>query len=88
VHIVNAYVILGHPSDETDKKSIGDRRRQAIELCIARFDESTKSSFLSFYEQIDPYLNVDMENPVSVEGEAGQLESKEDDILSILTHQS
>jgi hypothetical protein len=89
VHIINAYVILGHPKDDTDKKAVGDRRIQAIELCIARFDESTKLSFLNFYENIDPYLNPDMENkPDSTEPQADNLESKDHDILSILTNQS
>jgi len=88
VHIVNAYVILGHPTDETDRKSIGERRKQAIELCIARFDESTKISFMNFYENIDPYLNMDDgSKPVEL-NESEQLESKEHDILSILTNQS
>ena len=87
VHIANAYFILGHPSDE-DKKMIGEVRKQAIELCISRFDDSTKSSFLSFYEQIDPYLNMDDGPEPAIEGEGTSLESKEDDILSILSNQS
>lgn len=88
VHIVNAYAILGHPSDETDKKKIGQVRKQAIELCIARFDESTKMSFLSFYENIDPYLNVDSAPVDSPESKQESLESEAHDILSILTNQS
>jgi MoxR-like ATPase len=87
VHIVNAYVILGHP-DENDKKSVGDRRRQAIELCIARFDESTKISFMNFYENIDPYLTVDMDSKQDSVNESEELKAEEHDILSILTNQS
>jgi MoxR-like ATPase len=87
VHIVNAYVILGHP-DESDKKSVGDRRRQAIELCIARFDESTKISFMNFYENIDPYLTVDMDSKQDSVNESEELKAEEHDILSILTNQS
>ena len=86
VHIINAYVILGHPADEEVKK-VGDTRRQAIELCIARFDESTKSSFISFYETLDPHLNTDVENPVPADAEPS-LEAKEHDIISILTNKS
>lgn len=88
VHIVNAYVILGHPSDESDKKEVGVRRKQAIELCIARFDESTKISFMNFYENIDPYLNMDDGSKQDSSNESESLESKEHDILSILTNQS
>lgn len=88
VHIVNAYVILGHPSDDSDKKEIGERRKQAIELCIARFDESTKISFMNFYENIDPYLNMDDGSKQDSLNESDSLESKEHDILSILTNQS
>lgn len=87
VHIINAYAILGHPSDESDKKALGETRRQAIELCIARFDDSTKSSFMNFYESIDPYLNEDPEKPVSEVTEPS-LEAKEHDIISILTNKS
>jgi len=87
VHIINAYAILGHPSED-DKVEIGKIRRQAIELCIARFDESTKSSFLSFYENIDPYLNSELDKPESAPQTEETLEAKEHDIISILTNKS
>lgn len=86
VHIINAYAILGHPSDE-DTKQIGSVRRQAIELCIARFDESTKTSFISFYETLDPFLNTDVDKPKTEDTEPS-LEAKEHDIISILTNKS
>jgi hypothetical protein len=86
VHIINAYAILGHPSED-DKKALGDIRRQAIELCIARFDDSTKTSFLNFYESIDPLLHPEMEKPVAAETEPS-LEAQEHDIISILTNKS
>lgn len=63
VHIANAYAILGHPQ-KSEKESIAsykskvyDIRRQAIQLCIARFDEYTKVSFMDFYDAIDQYKN-------------------------------
>ena len=40
VHIVNAYGIFGD-------------RKKAIEMCIARFDEDTKTSFLDLYSKCD-----------------------------------
>lgn len=86
VHIANAYSILGHPKVE-QKKAIGKVRRQAIQLCIARFDESTKISFLSFYENIDPYLSEDdssKETPPPSSHEY-KTEGEENDIISILT---
>jgi len=86
VHIINAYAILGHPGDQ-DVKKVGDVRRQSIELCIARFDESTKSSFMSFYETLDPHLNTDVEKP-KVDDAEPSLEAKEHDIISILTNKS
>lgn len=86
VHIINAYAILGHPEDN-DPKEVGNTRRQAIELCIARFDESTKASFMNFYESIDPLLNVDVEKPQNQEAEPS-LEAKEHDIIAILTNKS
>lgn len=86
VHIINAYAILGHPTED-DKKSIGDTRRQAIELCIARFDDSTKTSFMNFYESIDPLLYPEVEKSVEP-AEEPTLEAKEHDIISILTNKS
>lgn len=79
VHIVNAYAILGHAKD---KKEIGKIRKQAIQLCIARFDELTKHSFINFYDKIDPYLNIsdDMDNPTDL----SERISDNQDILSIL----
>ena len=40
VHIVNAFGIFGE-------------RKKAIEMCISRFDEDTKTSFLELYSKID-----------------------------------
>jgi len=85
VHIINAYAILGHPQDDADKKVIGNVRRQAIEMCISRFDESTKTSFMNFYENIDPFLNVDVVKETTQDEPT--LEAKEHDIISILTNQ-
>lgn len=89
VHIANAYAILGHP-DESDKRKIGNRRKQSIELCINRFDDSTKMSFIDFYETIDPYLNLDEDDNFRVLSDESQNEVKEEpkDILSILMNQS
>lgn len=60
VHIANAYAILGHPNSEKlsldeYKNEIYNVRKQAINLCISRFDEYTKTSFMDFYDAIDPY---------------------------------
>jgi len=79
VHIVNAYGILGHPKTD-DKKKIGDIRRQAIQLCIARFDDITKNSFMSFYEKLDPYLSDDIPTPL----QDTEVKSEPNDILDIL----
>ena len=45
VHIVNAYGIFGD-------------RKKAIEMCIARFDEDTKTSFLDLYSKCDSEVVV------------------------------
>jgi hypothetical protein len=79
VHIVNAYGILGHPKTD-DKKKIGNIRRQAIHLCIARFDDITKNSFMSFYEKLDPYLSDDIPTPL----QETEVKSEPNDILDIL----
>lgn len=61
VHIANAYAILGHPkSDGVEaavdyKNEIYNVRKKAIQLCISRFDEYTKTSFMDFYDAIDQY---------------------------------
>ena len=45
VHIVNAYAIFGD-------------RKKAIEMCIARFDDDTKTSFLDLYSKCDSEVVV------------------------------
>jgi len=45
VHIVNAYAIFGD-------------RKKAIEMCIARFDDDTKTSFLDLYSKCDAEVVV------------------------------
>jgi len=49
VHIVNAYGIFGD-------------RKKAIEMCIARFDEDTKTSFLDLYSKCDAEVVVTEES--------------------------
>ena len=51
-HIVKAYAIFGD-------------KLQSIELCVARFDEDTKVSFLDLYTKIDAGINVGQETEPS-----------------------
>ena len=54
VHIVNAYAIF-------------DDRKKAIEMCIARFDDDTKTSFLDLYSKCDSEVVMDEESTETVE---------------------
>ena len=47
VHIANAFAIFGE-------------RKKAIEMCIARFDEDTKTSFLDLYSKVDEEVSNKM----------------------------
>jgi len=47
-HIVKAFAIFGD-------------KMQAIELCVARFDDDTKASFLDLYTKIDAGISVNEE---------------------------
>ena len=62
VHIVNAYAIFGD-------------RKKAIEMCIARFDDDTKTSFLDLYSKCDSEVVVTDEE--STEAEAREKEYEE-----------
>ena len=53
VHIVNAYGIFGD-------------RKKAIEMCIARFDEDTKTSFLDLYSKCDSEVVITEESTETV----------------------
>jgi hypothetical protein len=48
-HIVKAYAIFGE-------------KMEAIELCVARFDDDTKESFLDLYTKIDAGVITSEEN--------------------------
>lgn len=54
-HIVKAYAIFGD-------------KMQAIELCVARFDEDTKVSFLDLYTKIDAGIITGNNAPLPVTG--------------------
>ena len=56
-HIVKAYTIFGD-------------KMEAIELCVARFDEDTKASFLDLYTKIDAGI-------VTSEGDASEANAEE-----------
>ena len=47
VHIANAFAIFGE-------------RKKAIEMCIARFDEDTKTSFLDLYTKVDEQVTDEL----------------------------
>ena len=51
-HIVKAFAIFGD-------------KMQSIELCVARFDEDTKASFMDLYTKIDAGINVTEEETIS-----------------------
>ena len=64
VHIVNAYAIFGD-------------RKKAIDMCIARFDDDTKTSFLDLYSKCDSEVVVTEESTETVE-ETSVEETKDD----------
>ena len=51
-HIVKAFAIFGD-------------KMQAIELCVARFDDDTKASFMDLYTKIDAGISVEEEEETS-----------------------
>ena len=53
-HIVKAFAIFGD-------------KMQAIELCVARFDEDTKVSFLDLYTKIDAGIDVGNESEIETD---------------------
>jgi hypothetical protein len=55
-HIVKAFAIFGD-------------KMKSIELCVARFDEDTKASFMDLYTKIDAGINVSEEEETILEVE-------------------
>ena len=51
-HIVKAFAIFGD-------------KMKSLELCVARFDDDTKASFMDLYTKIDAGINVGEEEEVS-----------------------
>jgi len=64
VHIVNAYAIFGD-------------RKKAIEMCIARFDDDTKTSFLDLYSKCDSEVVVTDEESTETVEETSTEETEE-----------
>lgn len=69
VHIANAFAIL-------------EDRRKAIEVCIARFDETTKYTFIQLYEKFDVSVSENGLNPDDLKSAD---EAKANDITKILS---
>ena len=67
VHIANAYAIFGD-------------RKKAIELCIARFDEDTKTSFLDLYTKVDEQVSNKTEDELMPGDNKGTDESDDSDL--------
>ena len=53
-HIVKAFAIFGD-------------KLQSIELCVARFDEDTKMSFMDLYTKIDAGISIEEEEDSLIE---------------------
>jgi hypothetical protein len=60
-HIVKAFAIFGD-------------KMQAIELCVARFDDDTKASFMDLYTKIDAGISVGEETPETNDRNAANLD--------------
>jgi midasin (ATPase involved in ribosome maturation) len=71
VHIANAFAILKN-------------RSKAIEVCIARFDEVTKQSFMELYEKIDIEVSSPKNKASTPESENNQSMDDVETICSIL----
>ena len=67
VHIANAYAIFCD-------------RKKAIELCIARFDEDTKTSFLDLYTKVDEQVSNKTEDELMPGDNKGTDESDDSDL--------
>ena len=65
VHIANAFAIFGD-------------RKKAIEMCIARFDEDTKTSFLDLYSKCDMEVSDKMADEAAEGTESPKSEEDED----------
>ena len=46
VNIINTYIIFG-------------KKEKAIELCVSRFDDDTKNSFVELYTKVDAGANAE-----------------------------
>ena len=67
VHIANAFAIFGD-------------RKKAIEMCIARFDEDTKTSFLDLYTKVDEQVSNKTTDELMPGDNKGVDESDNDDL--------
>ena len=63
VHIVNAYAIFKN-------------KLKAVEVCINRFDNDTKNSFLDLYTKVDSGVSIDELN----QGSSNDSEESEDNL--------
>ena len=51
----------------------GDKMK-SLELCVARFDDDTKASFMDLYTKIDAGINVGEEEEIKEESEIEKVE--------------
>ena len=66
VHIVGAYAIF-------------DDKLKAIEMCVARFDDETKSSFVDLYSKIDAGVDIETMNQDPDDGDDDDDDELKDD---------
>ena len=66
VHIVGAYAIF-------------DDKLKAIEMCVARFDDETKTSFVDLYSKIDAGVDIETMNQEPEDGDDDDDDELKDD---------
>ena len=65
--------------------SIFGDKMKAIELCVARFDDDTKESFLNLYTKIDAGVTVDsLNSDTQTQVEEDEKEPEEEDAVSTI----
>ena len=54
VHIANAFMIFNRTLKEVTPENVNSIKYKAVELCVARFDQTTKETFMQLFKNMDP----------------------------------
>ena len=86
VHIANAFLIFMKTTNKDGIEELQKIKNKAVELCVSRFDDTTKEMFLELFKSMDPLERKlrEKEREERAKEESEKEKNKDEDLADII----